>query len=111
MINVNSDALAVIFPNTYDKYLPEMTRMRLMASIPFASRYRLIDFVLSSMSNCGIDNIAMMVNRNYHSLTDHLGSGREWDLARKNGGLSVFPPYAVESLGVYHGWIQGLESL
>lgn len=111
MINVNSDALAVIFPNTYDKFLPEMTRMRLMASIPFASRYRLIDFLLSSMVNGGIDNVAILVTKNYHSLTDHLGSGREWDLARKYGGLSIFPPYAVESLGVYHGWIQGLESI
>lgn len=111
MINVNSDALAVIFPNTYDKYLPEMTSMRLMASIPFAGRYRLIDFLLSSMVNGGIDNVAILVTKNYHSLTDHLGSGREWDLARKYGGLNVFPPYAVESLGVYHGWIQGLESI
>ena len=111
MINVNSDALAIIFPNTYDKYLPEMTRMRLMASIPFASRYRLIDFILSDMVNGGIDNIAILVTKNYHSLIDHLGSGREWDLARKYGGLNIFPPYAVESLGVYHGWIQALESI
>ena len=99
MINSNSHALGIVFPNTYDAMIPSLTNVRLMASTPFASRYRMVDFILSSMSSCGIDNIAVMVNRNYHSLTDHLGSGREWDLVRKNGGLHIFPPYANNTAG------------
>ena len=95
MVNLNTtSALGVIFPNSYDATVPELVNVRLMASIPFASRYRLIDFILSGMSNCGIDNISILVNNNYHSLMDHLGSGREWDLVRKNGGLHIFPPYS-----------------
>ena len=92
MLKSERSALGIIFANTYDALVPELVNVRLMASIPFASRYRMIDFVLSSMSNSGIDNISIMVNNNYHSLMDHLGSGREWDLVRKNGGLSIFPP-------------------
>ena len=97
MLNNNTSALGLIFPNTYDAIVPELTNVRLMASIPFASRYRLIDFMLSGMSNSGIDNISLLVNKNYHSLMDHLGSGREWDLVRKNGGLTIFPPNAEKT--------------
>lgn len=111
MVNANADAMGIIFPNIYDKYVPELVSERLMASIPFASRYRLVDFLLSSMVNCGIDNIAILVRQNYFSLLDHLGSGREWDLARKNGGLNIFPPYAQKTIGMYGGRIEGLASI
>ena len=57
MINANADAMGIIFPNNYDKFVPELVSERLMASIPFASRYRMIDFLLSSMVGCGIDKI------------------------------------------------------
>lgn len=111
MVNANADALGIIFPNNYDKLVSELVSERLMASIPFASRYRLIDFLLSSMVNCGIDNVAVIVRENYFSLLDHLGSGREWDLTRKNGGLNIFPPYAEKTIGVYGGRIEGLASI
>lgn len=111
MMNSNSSALGVIFPNSYDQLIPDLVNVRLMASIPFASRYRLIDFVLSSMANCGIDNISVVVRNNYHSLMDHLGSGREWDLARKNGGLTIFPPFAEKSSKPYTGRVEALASI
>lgn len=111
MMNSNSSALGVIFPNSYDQLIPDLVNVRLMASIPFASRYRLIDFVLSSMANCGIDNISVIVRNNYHSLMDHLGSGREWDLTRKNGGLTIFPPFAEKSSKPYTGRVEALASI
>jgi len=95
--------LGIIFPNSYDNWVPELVNVRLMASIPFASRYRMIDFVLSSMANSGIDNISVIVKKNYHSLMDHLGSGREWDLVRKNGGLNIFPPFMESDSRAYLG--------
>ncbi len=103
MVNSNANALGILFPNSYDSLVPDLVRERLMASIPFASRYRLVDFILSSMVNCGIDNVSVIVRKNYHSLMDHLGSGREWDLTRKNGGLNIFPPYAEKDVQVYSG--------
>ena len=87
MVNSTSNALGVILPNAGDNLVPELVEKRTMASIPFASRYRMIDFVLSSMVNGGITNVTVIVKKNYHSLMDHLGNGREWDLTRKLGGL------------------------
>lgn len=111
MLNSKTSALGIIFPNSYDVTVPELANVRLMASIPFASRYRLIDFILSGMSNSGIDNISLLVNKNYHSLMDHLGSGREWDLVRKNGGLTLFPPNAEKTSLHYTGRISALEGI
>ena len=68
MVNSNADALGIIFPNSYDTLVPELVSERLMASIPFAGRYRMVDFILSSMVNHGIGNISIIVRKNYHSL-------------------------------------------
>ena len=106
MISSKAEALGIIFPNSYDSLVPD-----LMASIPFASRYRMCDFMISSMVHCGIDNISILVRKNYHSLLDHLGNGREWDLARKNGGLNIVPPFAQKQIKVFSGRIEALESI
>lgn len=111
MVKTNMNTLGIIFPNSYDALVPELVNVRLMASIPFASRYRLIDFILSSMTHCGIDNISVLVNNNYHSLMDHLGSGREWDLVRKNGGLNIFPPFAEKESKPFTGRVGALAGL
>ena len=107
----NAEALGIIFPNSYDTLVPELVSERSIASIPFASRYRVIDFVLSSMVNSGIDNISVIARKNYRSLMDHLGSGREWDLTRKNGGLNIIPPYAERTVQIYTGRIEALASI
>ncbi len=111
MVNSNANALGIIFPNGYDSLVPELVAERLMASIPFAGRYRMVDFVLSSMVNCGIDNVSVIVRKNYHSLMDHLGSGRAWDLTRKNGGLNIVPPFAEKTVKVYNGRVEALASI
>lgn len=85
--------LGIIFPNMHDEAIPELTRIRTMASVPFGGRYRMIDFTLSGFVAAGIDNIAVVPRTSYVSLMDHVGSGKEWDLARKRGGLKIFPPY------------------
>ena len=110
MLN-NNKAMGLIFPNSFDAHVARMVKLRAMASLPFAGRYRLVDFVLSSMSNCGIDNIYILPNRNYLSLMDHLGTGREWDLARKNGGLHIFPPFAESGTQVAPGRVGGLHNI
>lgn len=111
MLNNNTSALGLIFPNTYDAIIPELTNVRLMASIPFASRYRLVDFVLSSMAGSDINNISLLVSKNYLSLMDHLGSGREWDLVRKNGGLHLFPPNVERTSTVYTGRVSAIAGI
>ena len=111
MVSSNANAMGIIFPNSYDSLVPELVSNRLMASIPFASRYRMIDFLLSSMVNSGIDNISIVLRQNYRSLMDHLGSGREWDLTRKNGGLNIIPPFSVRGIKVYSGRVEALYNI
>ena len=111
MVNSNANALGIIFPNSYDALVPELVSERLMASIPFAGRYRMIDFILSSMVNCGIDNVSILLRSNYRSLMDHLGSGREWDLTRKKGGLNIVPPFAEKNVKMYSGRVDALASI
>lgn len=86
-------ALGIIFSNIHNETIDELTRKRTSASIPFGGRYRLIDFALSNLVHADIDNVGILAHRNYQSLMDHLGSGKDWDLSRKNGGLKIFPPF------------------
>ena len=111
MVSSNANALGVIFANSYDNLVPELVAERTMASIPFAGRYRMIDFVLSNMANAGVDNVSVIVRKNYHSLMDHLGAGREWDLTRKRGGLNIVPPFAERSIKLYSGRVDALASV
>ena len=88
-----------------------LTERRSISALPIAGRYRLIDFVLSNMVNSGITNVGIVLKHKYSSLMDHLGSGREWDLSRKGGGLRIFPPYIGRSIpGVAEGNIDLLAS-
>ncbi len=63
MIKSNAYVLGIIFPNSYDGLVPELVGERLMASIPFAGRYRMVDFILSRMVYCGIDNISIVLRK------------------------------------------------
>ncbi len=86
-------AAGLIFSNIHDQSTPELTRVRTMASVPFGGRYRLIDFALSNMVNSGITKVGLITHYNYQSLLDHIGTGKDWDLARRSGGIKILPPY------------------
>lgn len=86
-------SLGLVFSNIHDQNIPELTRMRTMASAPIGCRYRLIDFVLSNMVNSGITKVGVITHNNYQSLLDHIGTGKDWDLARRSGGIKILPPY------------------
>lgn len=102
--------MGIIFANMHDIALSSLTEKRTMASVPFGGRYRLIDFPLSNLVNANIYNIGVITKANYQSLMDHVGSGREWDLSRKNGGLHILPPYGDKNYGIYRGKLEALGS-
>ncbi len=105
-------ALGIIFSNIHDDNLPELTAKRTMGSIPFGGRYRLIDFPLSSMVNSQISKVGVITKNNYQSLMDHVGSGKDWDLARKNGGLVLLPPFfSKESGSLYQTRLEALKGI
>ena len=105
----------IIFSNLHDDAIPELTKVRTMASLPFACRYRLIDFPLSNMVNSGINSVYVVTTRNYQSLLDHVGSGKDWDLARRSGGLKVMTPYmsAFAGTGIarFNSRMEALKSI
>ena len=108
---MDAKAAGIIFPNLHDENLPELVAKRTMASLPICGRYRMIDFCLSSMARTGMQNVSVIAARNYQSLMDHLGAGREWDLSRKRGGLAIFPPYGREGDGNYGGRLESVYSV
>lgn len=106
------NALGIIFSNLNNEMLDELTRKRTTASIPFGGRYRLIDFALSNLVSADIINVGVVALKNYQSLMDHLGSGKDWDLSRKNGGLRIFPPFGnYKSDFVSSSRLDGLKSI
>ena len=76
----------------------ELTDRRAVESLPFAGRYRVIDFTLSSMVNSGIINVGAMLPAKPRSVLDHLRSGKDWDLARRHDGLFYLPAPQSEEL-------------
>ena len=108
-------AAGIIFSNIHDANIPELTRNRTMASVPFGCRYRLIDFILSNMVNSNIHNVSVITHYNYQSLMDHIGSGKDWDLARRSGGIKILPPfitaYANNNNSLYSTRLEALKNV
>ncbi|MDD6735716.1 MAG: glucose-1-phosphate adenylyltransferase subunit GlgD [Clostridiales bacterium] len=84
------DAMGIIVASNIS--IPPLTDVRSATALPIAGGYRIIDFVLSSMADAGIQNIGVATEANYSSLMDHIKSGAPWDLNRKNYGLNILPP-------------------
>ena len=82
----------IIFSNVHDSNIPELTRLRTTASVPYGCRYRFIDFTLSNMVNSGVTSVGIITQANYQSLVDHIGTGKDWDLASRAGGIKLIPP-------------------
>ena len=104
------DVMGLIFTGENDIHLGDLTSQRAVAAMPIAGRYRVIDFQLSSMVHTGIKNVGIIAQKNYSSLMDHVGSGREWDLHGKQG-MHILPPYLTrDNMGVYTGLLDALKS-
>lgn len=86
-------AAGIIFSSLNNNTLSRLTNDRTVAAIPFACRYRLVDFALSNLVNANISNISIVANYNYRSLAEHVGSGKDWDLARREGGVNFISPF------------------
>ncbi len=104
------NVLGIIFSYSDRAAMRELTKVRTLASLPVAGKYRIIDFLLSSFVNSGIYDISVITNSNYHSLLDHLGSGKDWDLTRKIGGMRILSPFSRSdhTNGEYKGMLDAL---
>ena len=106
---MKNDMLGVIFSENPEASMGELTSLRALAAVPVGGRYRIIDFMLSNMVNSGIIKVGITTPVNYQSLTDHLGTGKAWDMDRKDDGLYILPPKDTGESGVEA--IGGIETL
>lgn len=88
------NTLGIIIGFDSNNDLRELSEHRPVASVPFGGRYRVIDFMMSNLVNSGCYQVVVLMRDKYQSLLDHLGSGKDWDLSRKRGGMFLLPPNA-----------------
>jgi glucose-1-phosphate adenylyltransferase len=109
---MTNNAFGLIVTGERTTHLKDLTLSRSAAAVPFGGRYRFIDFTLSNMVNAGITSVGLVTEKNYHSLMDHLGSGKEWGLHRKRDGLFILPPFMTkDNAGVFRGAIDAIRSV
>ena len=105
------DAFGLIYAGEEINSLRELVDQRTVGALPIGGKYRVIDFPLSNMVNSDIRSVGIIVSRNYNSLMDHLGSGKDWDLSRKSEGLFILTPFSLrENPGTYRGKVEALKS-
>ena len=106
------NAFGLIVTGERTTRLKDLTLSRSTAAVPYGGRYRSIDFILSNLVNAGVTSVGLITEKNYHSLMDHLGSGKEWDLHRKREGLFILPPFMTkDNAGVFRGAVDALRSV
>jgi glucose-1-phosphate adenylyltransferase len=98
------DVYALILAGGESSSLSALGEARPTAAMPFAGKYRIIDFTLSNCSNSGVADVAVLTQYRPHSLHEHVSSGRPWDLDRTRGGIHIWQPYRGRS---DQGWQRG----
>ncbi len=88
------EVLALILAGGRGSRLDILSENRVKPSVPFAGKYRIIDFTLSNCSNSGIYNIAILTQYLPFSLNDHIGSGKPWDLDRRDSKVTLLQPHS-----------------
>ena len=105
------DVHGIVYAYHSSAALGELTRTRTNASLPFAGRYRLIDFALSSLSNAGVRDVGVIMQRDFQSLLDHVAGGKAWDISRRRGGMRLLPPFGDSRGGDYAGTAEALNAV
>ncbi|MCM3444417.1 glucose-1-phosphate adenylyltransferase [Metabacillus halosaccharovorans] len=77
--------------------LSSLTKNLAKPAVPFGGKYRIIDFTLSNCTNSSIDTVGVLTQYQPLVLNSYIGIGSVWDLDRKNGGVTVLPPYSESS--------------
>jgi len=96
---------AVVLAGGEGERLSILSSVRAKPAVPFAGKYRVIDFTLSNCVNSEIDNVLVLTQYNPRSLNDHIGAGRPWDLDRNEGGIRLLQPYIAR--GRPSEWYRG----
>lgn len=98
------EMIAMILAGGQGSRLKALTKNIAKPAVPFGGKYRIIDFALSNCANSGIDTVGVLTQYKPLELSSHIGIGSPWDLDRRNGGVSILPPYETENGG---NWYRG----
>lgn len=101
---MKKEMIAMILAGGQGSRLGVFTKNIAKPAVSFGGKYRIIDFVLSNCSNSGIDTVGVLTQYRPLLLNSHIGIGSNWDLNRRNGGLSILQPYMNEKEG---NWYKG----
>ncbi len=88
--------VAVLLAGGVGSRLNVLVQYRAKPAVPFGGIYRIIDFTLSNIANCGLTRVAVLTQYKPLSLMDHIGDGSAWDLAGRTRGISILPPKTGE---------------
>lgn len=94
---VKKKCVAMLLAGGKGSRLNSLTRDLAKPAVPFGGKYRIIDFALSNCANSGIDTVGVLTQYQPLLLNSYIGIGSAWDLDRKDGGVTVLPPYAESS--------------
>ncbi len=103
------ETLALILAGGRGSRLDLLSEKRVKPAVPFAGKYRIIDFSLSNCSNSGIYHIGILTQYLPLSLNEHLGVGKPWDLDRRDTKLSLLQPYKKWYAGTADSVLQNLQ--
>lgn len=92
-VTLGKKVLGLVLAGGLGEGLNILAQERTIAAMPYAGKFRVIDFTLSNLVNSGIYDVGVLVQYRPHSLIDHLGIGKPWDLDRLHGGLRILQPY------------------
>ena len=98
------EMVAMILAGGQGSRLGVLTKKLAKPAVPYGGKYRIIDFPLSNCSNSGIYSVGVLTQYKPLELNAHIGIGTPWDLDRRDGGVSILPPYQEEKGG---NWYKG----
>jgi glucose-1-phosphate adenylyltransferase len=96
--------MALVLSGGGGEKLSVLTAERAVSAVPFGGKYRIVDFVLSNCCHSEVQRVGILTQYAPASLHDHIGSGRHWDLDRRDGGVVMLQPYLTRNRA---GWYRG----
>ena len=103
------ETLALILAGGRGSRLDILSEKRVKPAVPFAGKFRIVDFTLSNCTNSNISNIAILTQYLPLSLNEHLGVGKPWDLDRRAASLTLLQPYKEWYAGTADAVLQNIE--
>lgn len=96
------EMIAMLLAGGQGSRLREITASIAKPAVPFAGKYRIIDFALSNCSNSNIDTVGILTQYQPLELNAHIGIGSSWDLDKNDGGVKILPPYVDKEGGRFY---------